>query len=252
MKCINAAGVAAAVAGALFAGATYAAVVEFPLNTVAATSPASITVAPPNTAGKPWVNVKIEDTLVANQVKLTVSTFLQGQATLTGLLLNTTAAPGVTAITVANAAGTGASPFPFAAVDATNATNSQSRFDTTQDMLPSGTNRNQVGFYNMWLRFPNSGTGSFQDTQTETFTLASTGSPLTANSFLLRSSPTAGGLPNPSFYALAAITNAAGSAGSGIGYVAALTPVPEPEALTLMIAGLVGFGALRLRRQASA
>jgi hypothetical protein len=255
MKRIRLAGVAAALAAVAFASATDAAVVEFALGTVAATSPSGITISPPNTAGKPWVDVKIEDTLVPNQVKVTVSSFLQGQTTLTGLLLNTTAAPGVTAITAADAVGTGGSPFPFAAVNATNATNQQSRFDTTQDMLPTGTTRNLVGFYDLWLRFPNNGSSSFMDSETETFTLTSTGTPLTASSFLLRSSPTAGGLPNPSFYALAVLTNADGSGGtpgSGIGYVAALSPVPEPNAFPLMVFGLVGVGALVLRRRIGA
>jgi len=251
MKRSLVASIGAALAGAAFASAADAAVVEFALDTVAATSPSGITVSPPNTAGKPWVDVKIEDTLAANQVKVTVSTLLQGQATLTGLWLNTTAAPGVSAVTLADAAGTGASPGLFAAVNAISVTNTQSRFDTTQDLLPGGTTRSQVGFYNMLLRFPNSGTAAFMDTETESFTLTSTGAALTASSFLLRSSPTAGGAPNPSYYVLASITNADGSGGtpgSGIGYVAALSPVPEPEALSLMLAGLMAVGAVVLRR----
>ena len=198
----------------------------------------------------PWLNVTIADSATAGTFAVTVSTSLTGSQTLTGIWLNIpTVAGALTSFSVTDTDGNGSGedPMAFAAINA-SPSNTQSGVHTTQDLHPTGTTKAQVGDYNVLLRFANNAGSAFQDHETETFNLVSNGnSGLTASSFLFRSSQTAGGLPNPPFYALASFTNAGGTGGSGIAYIAA-TPVPEPDTYALMLAGLVLVGLLARRR----
>lgn len=89
----------------------------------------------------------------------------------------------------------------------------------------------------------------FQGHQTQAFMLSGTG--LSAASFFALAAQTTGGQPSPSFYGLAALTNAAGTPGSGIAYIGALdanlSAVPLPAAAWLLLSGLLGVGAARRR-----
>jgi hypothetical protein len=112
--------------------------------------------------------------------------------------------------------------------------------------VPSGSTNSVAGLYNIYLKFPNSGSAnSFQGQESETFDISGTG--LTADSFLAQAKQTAGGLPNPSYDAFASFTNAGGVAGDGIAYLSA-KPVPLPAALALLLSGLGLFGFRKNRR----
>ena len=209
-------------------------------------------VTPPSAAmagAAPWLDVTIADTATPGTVAVTVTTSLIGSQTLTGIWLNIpTVAGAVTAfsITDTDGNGSGEDPMAFAAINA-DPTNTQSGIHAAQDLHPTGTTKSQVGDYNVLLRFANNAGSAFQDHETETFNLVSNAnSGLTASSFLFGSSQTAGSLPNPPFYAVASFTNAGGTGGSGIAYIA--SAVPEADAVALMLAGL-GLLGTHLRRR---
>ena len=229
-------------------GVSNAAVVEFSFANVV--TPPSATMA----GSAPWLNVKIADTATAGTVAVTVSSSLTGSQTLTGIWLNIPAvAVALTSFSVTDTDGNGSgeSPMAFAGIDAAP-TNTQSGAHKLQDLHPTGTTKAQVGDYNLLLRFANNAGSAFQTNESETFNLVSNAnSGLTASSFLFRSSQTAGGLPNPPFYSVASFTNAGGTGGSGIAYVAAV-PVPEPETYALILAGLGMVGFLVRRRRSLA
>jgi hypothetical protein len=147
--------------------------------------------------------------------------------------------------TISAGSGSGQVPFSF-----NGAAPNNSNFSTTQSIVPAATTAAQVGRFNIFLKFPNSGAGSsFQDHQTETFSLIAAGSGaagLTASAFNAASLPTAAG---NAFFALASITNAGGNPASGIAFLAP-SAIPEPASFALVLASsgmLIGL-AVRRRR----
>jgi hypothetical protein len=192
----------------------------------------------------PWLTATITD-LAPGSVRVTVNALLSGSGsppqTLTGIWLNVPNAvgAGLTSLLATPGSGTGVNPMAFGAGGST--------FSALQDTTPSGATAAQVGRYNIFLRFTNNGTTSFQGTESQTFDLTGTG--LTAASFFALAAQTGAGLPSPSYYALAALTNAAGTAGSGIAYIsslnATLAPVPLPAGILLLASGLLGLVAKR-------
>ncbi len=196
----------------------------------------------------PWLDLVISDTATAGTVSVTITANLTGVQTLTGLWLSTSAAGTLTSgLTTANGTGSGESPQAFAAYNAAPS-NTQSGVSGSQNLNPIPVA--QGGSYNILFRFQNNASAAFQGTETRTFDLiggASSG--LTAQSFVMLAGQTSGGQPSPRPYALASFTNFGGTGGSGVGYVASVSPVPEPGTLALMLAG-AGILALRLRRAA--
>ena len=229
-------------------GTAQAAVVDFSFGQLVV--PPSAAMAGPG----PWLDVQIADTATAGTVSVTVSAALTGSQTLTGIWLNLPGATGALSSFTLDPGvnGSGEDPFGFAALNAAAPTTSESAVDSVQNIHPTGTTKAQVGDYNVYLRFANNAGAAFQTNESETFNLvANPSSGLSASSFLSTSAQTAGGAPNPPFYALASFTNAGGLAGSGIAYVAALPAVPETDALALLLAGLVALH-VRPRRKANA
>lgn len=241
--------IALGLAGVAACGVSNAAVIDLPFAQVV--TPPSVAMAGP----APWLDVMIADTATVGTVAVTVTASLIGAQTLTGIWLNIPSVAGaLTSFTLDPAAnGSGEDPLAFAAINAAAPTNTQSAVDTTQDIHPTGATKAQVGDYNLYLRFANNAGSAFQGTETETFNLvANPGSGLNANSFLFTSAQTAGGKPNPPYFALASFTNADGSSGnpgSGIAYIA--SAVAEPDGHVLMLAGLGLLGLVVLRRTPS-
>jgi hypothetical protein len=206
---------------------------------------------PPGSVGMggpaPWLNLTITDGATPGTVSLTVTTSLSAPLsppqTLTGLWLNIpTVAGSLTGLTVSGGTGTGVPPFAFTALAPNN-----SEFTTTQSTLPAGATAAQVGRFNIYLKFPNNA-GAFQGSETETFDLIASGAgaaSFTAAAFNAFSLPTAVG---NSYLALASITNAGGTGGSGIAYLAPAA-VPLPGALGLLIAGSGGLMGFMRRRK---
>lgn len=75
-------------------------------------------------------------------------------------------------------------------------------------------------------------------TTAEVFDITATGGTLSASSFNLADAPSGAGSPT-NFFGLIGLTNYLGTAGSGAGYIAAtsaaVTPVPLPAALCLLL-----------------
>jgi hypothetical protein len=161
--------------------------------------------------------------LAANEVQVTLTGDLTGQQTITGLWLD---AVGLSSISIGNASGP-AVPF---------AIGSGSTYSVTQTTVPNGS-KALTGAYDLYVKFANNGaSASLQGTASESFTLTGTG--LSASLFATPAAQTSG-QPSPDFDAMMAVTNDLGTAGSGTGYFGAVTPVPLPAALPLVIAGLV-------------
>jgi hypothetical protein len=193
------------------------------------------------TGTSPWVDVTVSDTSTTGTVQLTVSTDLTSGSppeTLTGIWLNIPSVQStVGALTIGAGTGTGVVPTSFTAAS------NPSTFSATQSITPLV--GSTTGFYNIYLKFPNSGTtSSFQGVESETFSISGTG--LNASDFNALAARTAGGLPVADFYALAALTNSGGTSGSGISYISP-APVPLPAALPLLLGGLGMFGFARRR-----
>jgi hypothetical protein len=220
-----------------------AAVLAMSFNQQVAGSPAGTVMGGP----APWLNLTITDGATPGTVSLTVTTSLSSTLsppqTLTGLWLNIpTIAGNLTGLSVSGGTGSGVPPFSFAALAPNN-----SEFTTTQSTVPAGTTGAQVGRFNIYLKFPNNA-GAFQGSETETFDLIASGAgaaSFTAAAFNALSLPTAAG---NSYLALASITNAGGTGGSGIAYLAP-TAVPLPAGFGLLAAGLGGLmGFIRRRK----
>ena len=227
-----------------FSTAASAATVTMSFDTVA-----RYTGATPIAGTAPWLTLSILDT-APGVVQLTVSTLLPAAGsppqTLTGIWLNVPAAvtAGLNSLTLTSGTGTGQNPAGFVS--------GGSEFSTSQSITPAGATAAQVGRYSVWLSFPNSGAGSsFQDHQTETFLLSGTG--LSAVAFYALAAQTAGGLPNPSFFGLASLTNAGGTAGSGVAYIgvssATVSAVPLPGGLLLLGSALLAMRRAAVRRK---
>jgi len=225
-------------ASVLCSSALHAATVNLSFDTVAQSN-----ASPSNVMSGTWATLQIVDT-TPGTVSLTVNTFLPANTstTLTGIWLSVPSAvtAGLTSVSLTTGTGTGQNPFSFTA---------GSTFSTTQTTVPSGSTGAVAGKYNLYLKFPNSAPG-FQGTETETFSLTgSGGAGLSAASFSALAAQTAGGLPNPDFYAMASFTNAGGTGGSGIAYVGA---VPLPASAWLFGSGLFGLaGSARRKSQAA-
>jgi hypothetical protein len=190
-----------------------AATIDYSFNNVVSGTPAS---------SSPWLDLKISDTaLVGNQ-------------TLTGIFLNlpTVLSSSLTGISISN--GTiGGSPSAFISGTGTSATNSV--FSATQSITSSALGQT-TGSFDIYVKFAAgkitgpAGAGTLQ----ESFDLTFAGAVPIALSFLTQSASVNNG---PTLYALAALTNAGGTGGSGIANISA-SPVPLPAGYLLMMGGL--------------
>jgi hypothetical protein len=175
----------------------------------------------------------------ANEVQVTLTPDFAGTSaqTITGLWLND---PGLTSVTV-----TPVSPNPNAYVS--------SAYTSTQTTVPAGTTSNVTGQYDTYIKFNNGSGAVIQGTSpAEVFDISGTGATLDAASFNLTDAPKGAGSPS-NIYGLIGLTNYLGTAGSGVGYIAAVSDtvstVPLPAAFPLLFAGLGGLGVLARRRK---
>jgi hypothetical protein len=202
----------------------------------------------PSGWNNPLLDVKISDTAVANQLTFTISSpGLTGVETINGIGLNlsTALASTLTGVSISNQNPLTAVPSPFSQVTTGTSPGGGSAFSPTQILQP-GTP--QGGNFDFYLKIPVgqlSGNVANADSFTLTFT-ESDGSVVTANSFLNRSAPN--GNSTGGYYAVAALTNSTGVAGSGLSYVA-VTAVPELETMPMLLSGLGLVGLLVSRRK---
>jgi hypothetical protein len=174
----------------------------------------------------------------ANEVQVTLipnfsATSLQ---TITGLWLND---PGLTSLTV-----TPVSPLPNAYVGST--------YSTTQTIVPSGATTGLTGQYDSYIQFNNGSGAVIRGTTAETFDVTAVGgSGFSALSFDLADAPKGTGSPS-NIDGLIGMANYLGTAGSGVGFIAAtgatVAPVPLPTSLACMAWVLGGLGLLVRRR----
>jgi hypothetical protein len=224
---LTVASVACALLGAAGSRAT---TVDYSINELAeyssATAPA---------AGSASATLTISD-IAANEVQVTLTADLTVAGTakqdIVGLWLNLPDSAG--ALTVGSPSG------PATPVSVTQS--------ATQTLVPGGANSALTGFYDVDIKLPNGTGGALQGTATESFTL--TGAGLTASEFV-RPELAHNSSPSQSYYAMIAVDNLLGSAGSGTGYYGAGAPsvVPLPGGLALMVSGLGGLAALAVRRR---
>jgi hypothetical protein len=178
------------------------------------------------TAGS--ATVSIQDIGVDEvQVTLTPNFSSTSLQTITGLWLND---PGLTSVTVSPVSPT---PNPYVS----------STYATTQTTTPNGS---LAGQYDSYIKFNNGSGAVIRGTTAETFDLTGTGGTFSAASFNLTDAPTGGSPAN--LYGLIGLTNYLGTAGSGVGYIAAnsdtYSAVPLPAAAWLFLSGLVGIGVV--------
>jgi hypothetical protein len=205
--------------------AAQAATIDYSFNKVVSGTPAS---------SSPWLDLKISDTGTAGKLHFDLSTALVGNQTLTGIFLNlpTVLSSSLTGISISN--GTiGGSPSAFISGTGTSASNSV--FSATQSITSSALGQT-TGKFDIYVKFAAGkitgpgGAGTLQ----ESFDLIFAGAVPTALSFLTQSASVNNG---PTLYALAALTNAGGTGGSGIANISA-SPVPLPAGYLLMMGGL--------------
>jgi hypothetical protein len=235
----------------LFAASAQAATVEFSFNNVIQTSPSTASMA--GTA--PWMDLKISDTASPGTLLFDVNSLnLTPNQRLTGLFLNLPTAitanltsVGVSAVTATNPANAtpNNSPVTFAGNPANLGSNSA--WSSTQNL--TGATAQNGGSFDFYIKFPATATavsaGAGTNPLGETFQLTFAGSSLpTAASFLTTSLPSNVG--RPSYYAVAAFTNSDGITGNA--WISA-SPVPEPESLAMLLAGLALVGTVATRRR---
>ena len=196
----------------------------------------------------PLLDLQISDTAVANQLTFTISSpGLTGVETINGIALNlsTALASTLTGVSISNQNPLTSVPSPFSQVTTGTSPGGGSAFSPTQILQPGTPLGGNFDFY---MKIPVgqlSGSAANADSFTLTFT-ESNGAVVTANSFLNGSAPngnSAGG-----YYAVAALTNSTGAAGSGLSYVA-VTSVPELDTMPMLLSGLGLVGLLVSRRK---
>jgi hypothetical protein len=249
---ISRAAAALAVAG-LFAASAQAATVEFSFGSVIQTSTSMSGTAP-------WMDLKISDTASPGTLLFDLNSFnLVPNQRLTGLFLNlpTAITAGLTgvsisAVTATNPANATPNNSPIAFVGNPPNLGSNSAWSSAQNL--TGATAQNGGSFDFYIKFPTNATavsaGAGTNPLGETFQLTFAGSSLpTATSFLTTSYPQNGNLSKPSYYAVAAFTNSDGINGNA--WISA-TPVPEPESLAMLLAGLAVVGAAGRRRKTAA
>ena len=183
------------------------------------------------TAGS--ATLSIQD-IGVDEVQVTLTPNFSGTSlqTITGLWLND---PGLTSVTV-----TPVSPTPNPYISST--------YSSTQTTTPNGS---LAGQYDSFIKFNNGSGAVIRGTTAETFDLTGTGGTLSAASFNLTDAPTGGSPAN--LYGLIGLTNYLGTAGSGVGYIAAnsdtYSAVPLPAAAWLFLSGIGGIGALARKQR---
>jgi len=183
------------------------------------------------TAG--YATLLIQD-IGTNEVQVTLSPNFSGTSlqTITGLWLND---PGLTSVTV-----TPVSPNPNPYVSST--------YTSTQTTTPDGA---AAGQYDSFIKFNNGSGALIRGTTSETFDLTGTGGTLSAASFNLTDAPKNGGPAN--LYGVIGLTNYLGTAGSGVGYIAAssdtFSPVPLPAAAWLFMSSIGVIGAFAVKKR---
>ena len=175
--------------------------------------------------------------IATNEVQVTLTPNFAGTSlqTITGLWLND---PGLTGLTFTAVTP---NPNPFVSI----------AYTSTQTTVPAGTTATVAGQYDTYVKFSNSTPVIRGSSPAEVFDLTSTGGTLNAASFNLTDAAKGAGSPS-NIYALIGLTNYSGVAGTGVGFIAAtsaMTAVPLPAGLPLLLSGVAGLGLLAGRRK---